>query len=232
VRGIIEKLPPADSSDAEAREIRKKHLEIRESSLRFSPLMACAAGSRTKMPGFNPTYTQKHVEVAKLLLENGAFVEAKDIAGNSVLHLALTGLATKESVEIADILLADYKANLYTENRQGQLIIGGLIGNLPRPDVLERLLAWGFDPSKWSPGNMPGGMPRLHGLTAARFAQENRNANCVKVLEKRERLGKKKFKETVENNPTPIRDPTSREVDSVMPEPAVVGGGGAPCAQQ
>ena len=116
----------------------KKHLqlhpdllELRESTLHMAAIHHVIAGART----INPIPSNKkklpqnicvkvsaetnHISCMKLLLEKGARVEAKDVAGHTPLHHCVTSMANSLTLELAEILIEVGKANVDSRNRFG-----------------------------------------------------------------------------------------------------------------
>ena len=146
------------------RAARVVELERRESHLRYSPLHVCVAGSRMiygsidwprraapKTMGFNlPELVPDHCAIAKLLIEQRARVDARDILGHTPLALACGTHATEGSLRVARVL-ATGSASLDVVDRFGNPMWmtvmlrpnGGV-----RYDVIESLLQMGADPHK------------------------------------------------------------------------------------
>lgn len=87
-------------------------LERRELLLRLSPLHAVVTGTRLMPPSPHEDIllpevkrTADHVAVAEALLEAGALVGSKDVAGCTPLHLATSYLGNRLSLRIAQVLL-------------------------------------------------------------------------------------------------------------------------------
>ena len=108
-----------------------KIIESRESTLHMAALHHVIAGARTINP--IPSNAKKipkrmcvtvndgtdHVGSIKYLLEKGARVEAKDVAGHTPLHHCVTSMANVITLKIAEILLTIGKANVNSVNRFG-----------------------------------------------------------------------------------------------------------------
>lgn len=76
--------------------------------LRMTPLHFCAAGARHCGTPFFPVAvvsTANHLAVSEMLLDAGAQLEARDVAGFTPLAQATSGFATRESLVVADRLL-------------------------------------------------------------------------------------------------------------------------------
>lgn len=103
-------------------------LERRVSLMRWSALHYCCFGAtiytnvdeetRARMP----MEVFQFVETAKLLCREGARLDAKDIAGNTPIAIAAGETATKESLELVQ-LLVNMGANININNRYGDSIM-------------------------------------------------------------------------------------------------------------
>jgi hypothetical protein len=86
-------------------------MEKRESLMRFSGLFHVIFGAR-KSP------SKAHIEIAKLLIEKGARVNAKDIGGSTPLHHCMSQFGNSFSLEIAKMMVA-HGADVNSINRFG-----------------------------------------------------------------------------------------------------------------
>lgn len=117
VRELLDRTDVGSSNRAEL-------LNMRESTIRMSPLLGTITGSRLS-PALgtivgSPWGASEHVDVAKLLLQARADVHAKDVAGFSVLHHCCTIYASDTSLQIAR-LCAQHGADPNAMNRFGEL---------------------------------------------------------------------------------------------------------------
>jgi TPR repeat protein len=117
-----------------------KLLEKRECSLRLSPLHQCIFGARLMRaelwPMLMATLPEKyahfrsaipdHLGVARLLIETGANVNARDIAGHSCAHHCVLQHASEKSLAIAPFL-AKAGADFNAVNRFGEVPLLGVI---------------------------------------------------------------------------------------------------------
>ncbi len=107
-------------------------LELRESSLRVTPLYACIVGARHMVendPRVRFSWPHRpareeidHVKCAEILLKAGANPNAKDVLGNSLFQFAINWFCSDESLRIAKMLL-EYGADPDPHNRLGQCLI-------------------------------------------------------------------------------------------------------------
>ncbi len=107
-------------------------LELRESSLRITPLYACVIGAwhmnehdpRMQFLWHSrpPPQEIDHVKCAELLLQAGANPDAKDVLGKTPLMMATNIMCSDESLKIAKLLL-DYGADPDPHCRLGQCLI-------------------------------------------------------------------------------------------------------------
>ena len=86
-------------------------IEKRESLMRFSALFHIIFGVRK-----NPS--KIYVEIAKLLIEKGARVNAKDVGGSTPLHHCMSQFGNSYTLEIGRMLVAN-GANINSVNRFG-----------------------------------------------------------------------------------------------------------------
>ena len=130
-------------------------LETRETALRMSALMTAVCGSRLipGAPSFQagriPPEVVKiadHVRVVLLLLDAKASLDAKDVAGYSLMHHCTTSMASSRSLEVG-LLLAEHGAdpNLYNRFGDPPLSDAVLSGNLA---AVTMLLEAGADPHR------------------------------------------------------------------------------------
>ena len=129
-------------------------LELRESSLHMAALHYVIAGARTidpiksninKFPKHicvKVTDETDHIGSIKYLLEMGARVEAKDVAGHTPLHHCVTLVANNLSLEIARILIKIGKADVNSVNRFGATPLFEPLMN-GRKDCVELLVKHG-----------------------------------------------------------------------------------------
>jgi hypothetical protein len=131
------------SSHPSDKESMTKLLEKRESILRKSPLLQCINGARFMRCDERPQQlarlpekyahlrsgTPDHLGVARLLIDAGANVNARDIAGFSCAHHCVTSVASEQSLEIAP-LLAQAGANFNAANRFGEVALLAVIMNM------------------------------------------------------------------------------------------------------
>mmetsp|Transcript_11636 Transcript_11636/g.15372 ORF Transcript_11636/g.15372 Transcript_11636/m.15372 type:complete len:510 (-) Transcript_11636:663-2192(-) len=118
----------------------KRLVSRREFMLRFTPLHICVCGSQRVVP--NPH--SEHVAVARALLEASAPVDARDVAGYSVLHLAVDH-NKPASIAIA-AMLSEYGANPNIRDRFGcSPLIEAVMGR--QIDSVQVLLEMGADPN-------------------------------------------------------------------------------------
>lgn len=103
-------------------------LETRAGILRQTVLMSAVAGSRKAQDESEAG----HLETVKILLRHKARINAKDVAGNTVLHFLAVGMPTKVSKDIFEVLIAN-GADYNLKNRLGQtpLSLAILMNNLP-----------------------------------------------------------------------------------------------------
>ena len=119
----------------------------RESILRLSPLIACVASTR-KVRGPAAVSGVLASEIAKLLIEAGADVHAKDIAGYSVIHHASTATAGPGTLRLIP-LLVERGADPNNENRFGDPpIMEPVMSN--NPETVKALIQFGADVHKKS----------------------------------------------------------------------------------
>lgn len=111
----------------------KKHLENdpsvlerRESVLRFSGIFHVVAGAKTLIPAqpLDKEFLARvkpstdHLACAKYLIEKGANIHARDLAGNTPLHSATGGYGNVKTLEIAKLLIK-HGADVNAKNRMG-----------------------------------------------------------------------------------------------------------------
>eukprot|EP00658_Telonema_sp_P-2_P075990 TRINITY_DN6589_c0_g1_i1.p1 TRINITY_DN6589_c0_g1~~TRINITY_DN6589_c0_g1_i1.p1 ORF type:complete len:324 (+),score=62.84 TRINITY_DN6589_c0_g1_i1:161-1132(+) len=85
---------------------KKDTANFRETHMRFSPLHSCIAGARGKEVHGGGDF----VAIARMLIEAGANVDAKDFLGFSCVHHCTSSYATDESLQIL-LLLGEAGAN-------------------------------------------------------------------------------------------------------------------------
>ena len=113
----------------------------RETLMRFSPLLSCIAGARGKdiLGGGD------FLAIAKMLIENGSDVNAKDMCGFSCVHHCCTAYASIHSLEILPLLIAK-GANPNERNRFDETpILEPTMAS--KSEVLRSLLQAGADPN-------------------------------------------------------------------------------------
>lgn len=121
-------------------------LEKREFLLRFSPLLGCVAASRIVGKGMWPPALERsadHLGVARLLLDAGARHDARDVAGYTALHHALSVTWSDTSLAIA-MLLLERGANIKAVTRGGRSVA---CDGLMNRDIVPARLSFeaGFD---------------------------------------------------------------------------------------
>jgi hypothetical protein len=123
--GLLEPVLAAIGKAKEAGdEALHRLLEKRESLLRVRPLTACIAGARMIRDGpdkyayWSPAQHARadHMAIAKALLAEGANVNAKDVAGKTPLHHAVSGSCSALSRRIA-VLLIEGGAGVNSQDR-------------------------------------------------------------------------------------------------------------------
>lgn len=117
---------------------RLKLLERRESMIRFCAIFHVICGARV-----NPS--QKHIEIAKMVVNTGCNINARDVAGYTPLHHCLTQYGNETTLQIAKILV-DHGADVNATNRFGgtPLIEPCMSFNY---EFIEFLVCNGSDPS-------------------------------------------------------------------------------------
>ncbi|KAL5255906.1 hypothetical protein ACHWQZ_G011205 [Mnemiopsis leidyi] len=90
---------------------RMKLLERRESMIRFCGILHAICGAR-----INPS--NRHISVAKLLIDAGCKLDVKDVAGYTAVHHCLTQYGNSTTLEIAKILVKN-GADVNAVNRFG-----------------------------------------------------------------------------------------------------------------
>lgn len=146
---------------ASSRSTTAKLLEKRESSLRYSPLFACVMGSKVE---YNTTFWPplavngstnqpmdapdiNHTAVARVLIKAGARVHARDIMGNTPLHLTNQINSTPKTLAIARMLVELGNADPNAESRNGATPLYTCI-SLGQPERTRLFLELGADPSR------------------------------------------------------------------------------------
>lgn len=117
----------SQGAEGSGREAVKKLLERRETQMRFSPLFAAITGARIGVAAVggpaavgasSPSST--HLEVARLLVDAGANVQAKDVAGYAPLAHCTSGVGDMaKTLEIAMRVLGPAGADPNAVNRFG-----------------------------------------------------------------------------------------------------------------
>lgn len=79
----------------------KKLLETRETSVRLSPLQLIVSAGKNVMQ----VPTQHQIEIASLLLQNGASPYAKDVFGKTVVHYGAGGMATDMTMQVVNMCI-------------------------------------------------------------------------------------------------------------------------------
>ena len=132
-------------------------LETRNALHRFAPLHACVDGSRQY--AVNKAFLDRafpgggaHCDVARALVEAGARVDAKDMAGYSSLHHCVTSSASRATLEIGAVLVAA-GADVRSQNRRGVTLMQECV-MARRADILAALLEWGADPLQADPSGL------------------------------------------------------------------------------
>ena len=127
----------------------KKLLERRETSMRFSPIFAAITGARTAASSTSGGARElSHLEVVRALVEAGANVHARDIAGYSPLAHCVGGFGDMAAtLDIAIKVLGPAGANPNAVNRFGEPPLESAIMT-GRTDTLVALLELGADPNK------------------------------------------------------------------------------------
>ncbi len=121
-------------------EERNRLLERRESITRVTPLMFCVLGAKMLFENQGPF---RWVEVSKELLQHGAKVDARDIAGHTAGFHASSEDSNHLTLEILKHIVAA-NGNVNLTNRQGRTaLMSAILGcNLP---AIKALLAYGAD---------------------------------------------------------------------------------------
>ena len=170
---------------------KRRLLELRESFLRKSALLACINGARFT-PGSSqwpigtidhPSmhYDPDHVKTATVLVSHGANVNAKDVLGRSCLACAAGSHATAKSLKIAEMICASGKADPNAVDRMGFPIMETAMSH-GRIDCLQLLLKWGANPmQKIAIG--PTRRVTLVEYARLRLANQGRHANVVKLFD-------------------------------------------------
>jgi len=202
----------------------RRVLEKRESVLRLSPLLGCIAGARVVSDDrFSPSMRLEanHVGLAHFLIQSGARIDAKDVAGYSCLHHCCTATANSLTLEIARLLI-DAGADPNTQNRAGRVpLIEAVMAQ--RTDVVTVLVEYGdadptiADSDGFSPLSMArffpdamrmfneqskrkaviGQMVRLKGLMSeAAMGLNGEKGKCLKFIP-----DKKRFQVELESEP-------------------------------
>jgi hypothetical protein len=119
---------------------KKELLNRRETLMRFSPLLSCIAGARGKDVLGGGDY----LAVAKLLIDHGSDVNAKDMCGFSCVHHCCTAFASSHSLEILPLLIAK-GANPNERNRfdETPILEPAMAGKV---NVVRALIQAGADP--------------------------------------------------------------------------------------
>jgi hypothetical protein len=121
-------------------------VEKRESMMRFTPLMFCISGANYPNPAGSKAAVSQHVALARMLLENGALPNARDIAGFTAFHLATNATAANETVLAIAAMLPQYGGDPNVRNRFGQVpLIEAVMST--RLDCIRVLVEAGADPS-------------------------------------------------------------------------------------
>lgn len=123
---------------------RTRLLELRESTLRFSPLMSCICGAKNKnFPSFSARLKNaQHYLVAEYLCAAGARVDAKDVAGYTCCHQATSLSGCIDSVAIFRLLAHKYGADPRLRNRFDATPLNSALMT-HREELVEALLAHG-----------------------------------------------------------------------------------------
>lgn len=99
-------------------EARMQLLELRESTLRFPPLMTCICGAKNvEIMGLTGG---DYLLTADYLCAAGANVNCRDVAGYTPAHLTTTATGTARSLAIFRLIAYKYGADLNLPNRFGQ----------------------------------------------------------------------------------------------------------------
>ena len=126
-------------------------LTLRHSNIRMAALHWCVAGSRC-LYALQPADAGRanHLAVARLLVEAGAPLEAKDVLGMTALHHATTGVFSRQSLAIAAYLV-ERGANVNPRNRAGRTPLVELtmasFGNKALLPAVVFMLEVGCDPA-------------------------------------------------------------------------------------
>ena len=123
VRAAIEAARQSDDTGAALTQL----LERREFVLRLTPLIGCVAGARFLGAGMWPrriTDAADHEGVARVLLEAGARVDARDVAGRTALfHATSTGALMSPQANRIAVMLISAGADMDVMDRMGDLAV-------------------------------------------------------------------------------------------------------------
>ena len=112
-------------------------LELRDTLLRFTPLLACICGARVAGKA-------SHAEVLRLLLDAGARAGCRDVAGYTPVHHCSFRLTSDTAVRLLPMIVAA-GGDVNAKNRAGRTaIMEPTMGN--RNDAVEALMKLGADP--------------------------------------------------------------------------------------
>jgi len=106
--------------EASTAEHKKRFVTFRFLALRMSALMFCVAGARWKGTQIDTTLSMDHLSTAKLLIDAGAEVMARDVMGYSCLHHCTTCQASPDSMAIAQLIIKTGRADVNTHMRAGK----------------------------------------------------------------------------------------------------------------
>ena len=101
-------------------EARLRLLERRECILRQTPLITCIVGMKCMVRESVGKVGGKWKEIISLLLQHGAAVNAKDIAGHTACFHASGSASTEDTLEVLQILVAA-KGDVNSPNRFGAI---------------------------------------------------------------------------------------------------------------
>ncbi|CAD7946574.1 unnamed protein product [Amoebophrya sp. A25] len=187
-------------------EERMQYLELRQSSLRMTPLRGLVTGARfcevnrgvVAGPNIWPNPPKKHQvdheKCARLLLEAGANPNCKDVMGKTPLMQCCNAFATSASFAVAEELV-EFNADLSLKCRLGSCLL------LPaclqgRKDCVQKMLELGADPNMVNEirlgAMMPPGVPKEQRLVDFPFPNPSAKACTALLLEEAARRKKSK----------------------------------------
>ena len=153
----------------------------RESILRYSPLIACVAATRS-VRGPAAVSGRAALEIATLLIEAGADVQAKDLVGNSLIHHASMGTAAPGTLGLIPLLI-ERGVDPNNENRFGDPPILEPVVN-QNPEAIKTLIQFGADVHKKSSSGVLATNLCLHTPTIAQVIARSSSYAGIKVGDK------------------------------------------------